>query len=291
LVVKAFEMIADGVTGTTRVRQWLADQGVSIGKNGLYRMLQNKIYLGIIEAFGLQERGAPPMVPLLSESLFYRAQVSLRPHNGPGTINRNNDEFPLRGTVLCPCGQALTASWSRGRTQRYPYYRCRTCSRVNVRRDAVEDAFVGELQGLNEALGLHDAGLQSLKSDWEASRADNSLARERLKTEETRIKALQRALVLKVVEGIVPDHLASEQIRDFEKRLSVIVAKLGPGADETGEPSIDAVLTFAKTFLSQVGSIWQGASIESKKRIQNTLFPGGFVLRLPSHPRTGSFFM
>lgn len=106
LVVKAFEMIADGVTGTTRVRQWLADQGVSIGKNGLYRMLQNKIYLGIIEAFGLQERGAPPMVPLLSESLFYRAQVSLRPHNGPGTINRNNDEFPLRGTVLCPCGQA-----------------------------------------------------------------------------------------------------------------------------------------------------------------------------------------
>ena len=41
------------------------------------------------------------------------------------------------------CEKPLTASWSRGRSHRYAYYRCqnRACRGVNIRREDVERLF------------------------------------------------------------------------------------------------------------------------------------------------------
>ena len=58
---------------------------------------------------------------------------------------RRHPDFPLRHFVRCAlCDRPLTASWSKGRSQRYAYYRCqnRSCRAVNVRREAMERLFV-----------------------------------------------------------------------------------------------------------------------------------------------------
>ena len=36
-----------------------------------------------------------------------------------------NEDFPLRGFVLCDdCGETLTACWTKGRGKYHPYYHC-----------------------------------------------------------------------------------------------------------------------------------------------------------------------
>ncbi len=73
---------------------------------------------------------------------------------------RNNPDFPLRHFVRYGrCDRPLTASWSKGRSRRYAYYRChnRACRAVNVRREETEQLFVdflGQLRPRPEYLRL-----------------------------------------------------------------------------------------------------------------------------------------
>ena len=65
-----------------------------------------------------------------------------------------NEDFLLRGSVLCSvCGKAYTASWSRGRNGRFPYFRCKTkeCPEHNksINRDIIEKEFKGILTRIN----------------------------------------------------------------------------------------------------------------------------------------------
>ena len=43
---------------------------------------------------------------------------------------------------------ACAGSAPRGRTRRYPYYHCRKCRGVSIRRDALHDRFVELLEAL-----------------------------------------------------------------------------------------------------------------------------------------------
>jgi site-specific DNA recombinase len=57
-----------------------------------------------------------------------------------------NEDFPLRGFVACAkCKETYTASWSKGRTAKFPYYRCRGkgCSERNkgIRKEILEKGF------------------------------------------------------------------------------------------------------------------------------------------------------
>ncbi len=57
-----------------------------------------------------------------------------------------NDDFPLRGMIVCSgCGSHLTGAWSKGRSERHPYYLCQNqgCiyKRKSLKRKDVEDGF------------------------------------------------------------------------------------------------------------------------------------------------------
>ena len=78
--------------------------------------------------------------------------------------NLDHPDFPLRRVVRCGrCDTPLTASWSRGRNRRYPYYHCRkkACGGTNVRKELLEDLFVSHLKALNvrpEVFRVLDSG-------------------------------------------------------------------------------------------------------------------------------------
>src|SRR4030095_9812577 len=91
-------------------------------------MLRKPIYAGRISLScwcGVETRGS--FLPIVSEPTFERVQAVL---SGRRTVKesreREHGDFPLRHFVRCSnCNLPLTASWSRGRSQKYPYYRCR----------------------------------------------------------------------------------------------------------------------------------------------------------------------
>src|SRR5207302_10988965 len=84
--------------------------------------------------------------PLISPETFDRIQERLAEKQKLPARKDLNQDFPLRGFVLCSsCDHPLTASWSRGKTKEFGYYRCATldctCRNKGIRADKMHDEF------------------------------------------------------------------------------------------------------------------------------------------------------
>jgi hypothetical protein len=64
-------------------------------------------------------------VPMVSREEFASVQQLIARRNRSLPHHDSRPDFPLRRSVRCAgCRHFLTGSFSRGRTQRYPYYFC-----------------------------------------------------------------------------------------------------------------------------------------------------------------------
>jgi hypothetical protein len=117
-------------------------------------ILQRPTYAGLVEApnwgVGLRKGHHEP---LISFSTHERIQARLKGTANAPARKDINEDFPLRGFVLCDdCEQPMTSCWSKGRTQHYPYYLCDTpdCAskRKSIRRADIEDGAESLLRSL-----------------------------------------------------------------------------------------------------------------------------------------------
>jgi len=196
LMRKAFELTATGLHTKTEVLRIVNDLGLRTTRKGanvtmqtFQQTLRNPIYAGwlTVKRWGVEPRRGN-FEPIVSDEVFDRVQavldgkaLSVTPHV------RSHPDFPLRHFVKCgECRTPLTASWSKGRTNRYAYYRCRTssCRAVNVAKAEFENEFVGYLGGLKPKPELMRLFKEIVLDVWRQKRAN---------TGET-IKALERKL-------------------------------------------------------------------------------------------------
>jgi site-specific DNA recombinase len=112
---------------------------------------------------------------LIDEATFHRVQAVL---SGRISITspreRNRPDFPLRGFVRCEsCGRPLTASWSKGRSDRYAYYHCRgsKCRAVNITKTQLEGLFAAELKRLQPTAGYMRLLKDTVLRAWQERKA------------------------------------------------------------------------------------------------------------------------
>jgi len=92
---------------------------------------------------------------IISEEVFNTVQERLNTKSVPH--KKLNEDFPLRGVVLCAhCRQALTAGWARGRNKSYGHYWCWNddCRATKVRRDDLHESFVSLLSRMEPTAEL-----------------------------------------------------------------------------------------------------------------------------------------
>lgn len=147
-VWKIFELYATGLHTKRQVLKIITEEGLRTRKGkklsaqSLDQMLHNPIYAGWLVVPKRAEKTRGNFEPLVSQETFDKVQAIMagkRPTVTPHV--RNRPDFPLRHFVKCGhCKRPLTASWSKGRTQRYPYYHCtnRNCDGLTVRKQALE---------------------------------------------------------------------------------------------------------------------------------------------------------
>lgn len=286
LVAKVFEKLASGSARPLDARLWLTKQGVKVSRSQFYRMICNRAYIGTIEAFGITQQAAPPFLPLVSEATFLKAREAFRPRRGPRTYQLDHPDFPLRGTVRCPCGNFLTACWARGRSKRYPYYRCKDCSRVNLGRALVEAKFSELLGSIQRRYELTPPVKASLVEAWEQDQEARIKRRGQLESEIASLTALQKAIAVKNAQGVLPDALAREQIEELEQKL---VEKRTQFEElRTDDVNIQAVLDHAERFLSNLQRSWQESGLAVRKHIQRFFFPSGATVEIEGNIRTAN---
>jgi site-specific DNA recombinase len=285
LITKAFELYGNGTETRSAVLRQVTLLGLTtqtgrkLTAQSFENLLRNPIYAGwvAIPAWNLKERGT--FKPLVTEELFDKVQdimdgkrTAIVPHI------RNHDDFPLRVFVSCEaCGQPLTGSWSKGRKERYPYYRCRNtkCKAVNVRKEVMERQFIALLHRLSPSRELLTLFRDVVLNVWRDKQADAQAQLAVVRGKLSTLTDRKNALMDKYLDGRIDQNTYDEQ----STRLSTDIAdtKTSLRAIETDDEQIEELLDFADGVLRDPAGLWAHASLNQRQRLQKVLFPNGLA--------------
>ena len=253
-------------------------------------MLCNVLYAGYIDypKWEISLRKAKHE-PLIDYETFLAIQERLKGRTRTRSGNDTEEDFPLRGFVLCDsCGRPLTGGWSRSKSgKKYAYYHCfkRGCERQgkSVPRQTIEDEFVKILSDLQPHKDVAKVAANMLRDLWDRNTAAVSDRRADLNKQVKRLKQDQEKLLDRILatenDTLVvayEERIArsqSEQARCEEKLAEL--GKASPSFDELFEHTLDV--------LSNSCDIWKNRDRDWK----SVLLKAVFSARLRYSPKTG----
>lgn len=283
LVRKAFEIYSTGNKTEQEVLRQITAMGLRTLKNktlshqAFNQMLRNALYAGIMEVKSWKKHKKATFKAIVSEPIFYRVQQILNGSPVMGKMHKKHrPEFPLRHFAKCQkCGRPLTASFSKGRKARYPYYRCPTVAcKINVKKEALESIFVEFLKQLTPDAENFRLLKRIILDVWKKKKAD---AFEMSKSVEQLVKELQARrqnlidafLYRKVIEKDVYD----EQLAILDEQIAL--TKMENHQAERNETDMQGALNYAEFVLADPSGFWKELSDEPRRKLQAVLFPQG----------------
>ena len=282
LVRKAFELFATGIYDRNGVLKLVTDMGLRtragkpLAPQRFADLLRNPVYVGKLQAWGISCLGG--WLPLVDEGTFNQVQVLLTGRRQPvAPKQRNHPDFPLRHFVRCGlCDKPLTASWSRGRSDRYAYYRCpgSKCGKVNVRRADLEGQFLDLLERLRPEPRYMNLFTAMVLEVWKRASDDVTARQEGLKKALADLEARKARLhdVYIYQQGIGRE-LYQEHLDQLNTDIAMAELDLHDARIEALD--VEGILDFARYVLVNAGRMWIEASLDQKQRLQAVLFPRG----------------
>ena len=148
-----------------RTKSWTtqdgkAREGVPLTKNFLYKLLDNRVYIGEAVHKGDAHAGEHPAI--IDRAVWDKVQA-VKTDNAPrkrAAATRATTPAPLKGLVTCAhCGRAMTPTHTRKKGRLYRYYTCMkainaghdSCPVRSVAAGEIETAVVGQVRALLRA--------------------------------------------------------------------------------------------------------------------------------------------
>jgi site-specific DNA recombinase len=283
LIRVAFDLVAEGVTPAEALRR-IHDLGLRTRKgaplplSSFHRLLRNPLYAGRIKvAWGVN--GPGDFKAIVPEEVFERVQRQLTGRATNKTAHRRSDnpEFPLRGFVRCSsCDSGLTGSTSHGRSQKYSYYHCYRCKSVRVTRHRLDADFITLLERLRPtegALRLFEAIVRDVYAQRRRGAVEASaLAERRVGELQRKLDNLEEAFIFKKSideQTYVP---LRDRLRDELRSAEIVMAH-----ECVEHRDVEVELASSAKVLCHASELWQGATLERRKRLQRALFPRGLA--------------
>jgi site-specific DNA recombinase len=283
-VRETFDLIAIGDHSIREVLDIVTDRGLRthrgkpVTAQSFGSMLRNELYAGIINLPVWDIRVVGDFRPLVSAETFEAVQRVLdgkRAAHNPRV--RNHPDFPLRRFVQCAeCGAPLTASWSKGRTKRYGYYRCPNadCRAVNARKEALERVFVEQLDHLQPRAEYFDLFTEIVTDIWNRRNRERHQLRSKLEANLAEVEAKGNQLVDAFIhEGKIDQSTYERQRHRLEEERALIEKQIGESV--TDDVDVTGILDFARHALLNARPLWVELDHVRKRRFQEVLFPDG----------------
>ena len=286
LVRSAFELFATGKYEQQQVLKKITAKGLrtrrgkKVPLQSFNSMLRKPIYAGriCISSWAIDRRG--DFVPIVSDETFHRVQVLL---SGRRTIaqsyTKQHPDFPLRHFVRCArCEKPLTASWSRGRSKRYAYYRCSMpeCKFVNAPKPVVENAFIELLRGLQPKPTYMRLFKAIVLDVWKAHQAEAANTSQLLRTRIDKISERKNRLdEAYIYERKIDDQ--TYQTQQIQLREEKALAEMELNEARVVELDLETVVNFAIEAIGDASRFWLDGTIDQKQRFQQMLFPSGIA--------------
>ena len=249
-----------------------------LSNNQVDNMLKNPLYAGYIEykPWGVSLRKGQHE-GIISYETFQRIQERLLGRAYAPTRKDLNLDFPLRGSVACVCGNALTSCWSKSSTgKRHAYYLCqsRQCEYKgkSIRRDVMEGEFENLLKQLTPTPGLMAAATGMFKTLWNHREATQQARQKTLEQESNDTGRKIEQLLDRIIDASSPmvAKALEKRIDDLQSQKLVIEEKLG----NCGRPirPYDEMYRTSLRFLQEPHKIWALGRFEDKRAVLKLAF-------------------
>ncbi len=215
--------------------------------------------------------------PIISFDIYNRIQDKLHGRMKAPARRDINEDFPLRGFVLCDCCNApLKGCWSIGRGGKYPYYLCHTkgCELYgkSIKRDDLEGDFEALLKEITPSpvmVKLVEDVVERAKDiklgSYEEIRAglmkDRKLVDHKIQQFLDRIVTTDSAILVATYE---------KQVKQLENQKAVIDERL----ENCGvvDESFEKVNRTALEFLANPHRFWRMADLTGKRIVLKAAF-------------------
>jgi len=283
IVKEALEGYASGrFTEQEDIRKFLEEKKIQGGKpvylDYVKRMLTRVFYAGYIEypPWEVSRRQAKHE-PIISIEVYERIQQRLKGKSTTHIKKILNDDFPLRGFVLCSeCKQPLTASWSTGRNKKFPYYRCKTkgCIERNksINREEMENSFqtiLGKIKPSESVLALTKAIVSDL---WMKKEGEILLKMNSIDKELRSLENEKRILLERITKALDENVIQAYEVKISEISDNMAVLKSSSESFSKHRPDIGTALGIVFDFLQNPLKRWKDGDIHTKKLVLRLVF-------------------
>jgi site-specific DNA recombinase len=299
ILQKAWQEFGTGIYTKAEMRRLLERRGVT-RRNGLRlpsqsidNLFRNPYYAGILVDPWSGEEYAGRHLPMVSAAEFARVQDVVLRRNRAIPHHRNREEFPLRGLARCPeCRAYLTASFSRGRSKRYPYYHCHNsqCARRGkaVRAEDAHDEFTKYLPVIAPKPELVDRLLEKVAQTAKDRERQAASHRNQMKDLAKQFdRELQELIHMRSQRLISDEEFAASKAALLEKREAV---QAGPTHPRLTAAEVRNKLAEIAAPLYNLPGTWKSIAPAVRARFQRLIFPVGFVIGLIRTAELGLLF-
>ncbi len=187
-----------------------------------------------------------------------------------------NEDFPLRGSIACECGNSLTAGWTKGRNKRYPYYYCqnKACGHYgkSIKRDKLEGEFEALLKRLTPKAELISIVGKMFDKVW-VHRAQSQQERQAvLASEKAQIERKINQLLDRIIEAETPTvaRAYEKKIKELEELKIIMSEKI----ENCGHPVRDRAGAYRTTleFIKKPFNLWKLGRFEDKRAVIKLAF-------------------
>lgn len=284
LIQRAFALYATGDYDRSEVLRTITALGLRTAKGRpvapqtFQSLLANPIYAGFLTVERWAEKRRGNFQPLIDEETFQRVQaISRRKSIGAGARKQYNPDFVLRRFVKCgSCKKPLTGSWSKGRNDKYPYYRCPNakCKAINIRRESLEKLFVEHLSKFSPKPEYTRLFNEIVLDVWHKKQATLMALAVSLRTCIDDLTAKkERLLEAFIYDKAIDRNTYRQQEAKLNEQLTI--AELELSEAQADEFDVESVLQLVEHLLSNAGRTWQEYVPDQRVRFQSILFPEG----------------
>ncbi|MCF8381782.1 MAG: recombinase family protein, partial [Bacteroidales bacterium] len=255
--------------------------GVDISKQKISAMWRNMFYCGLISNSLLDDIVKGQHEPMVDRGTFLKVQKIVEMNKQGYKIDRDADDRPLQGTLICPiCNQRMTGYLVRKKGRHY--YKCGKCLGVSINADTSDrmkknigahNLFVEVLNTyqLDEKyLDLFKLQLKRILSSTDMVKKNEEAIYTKQLTE---LKNKKDKLEERFAFGEIEQSLYDKFLCQIDGQIEELDAKYDFSGIDTSNLKIN--LNKAVEFTQNVSKYWVSGNLDHKKKIQKLMFPEG----------------
>ena len=282
LIKSAFQWKLNGMSDVD-IRAKLKKLGMTISKQSLSAMWRKPFYAGVNNNKLLDKCKEGNWEAVITKKDFLILQESLTKNNSSYRQTKNNDRFPLNGTIHCgKCESKLTHYTIHKKN--LDYYKCNACQGMNInanktKKSNLEGAhtmFYNTLKRYQLPDELTKMFIRELK---EVFLNHNKTHFDEKSIVKAKIKELEKDIET-VEEKYVTDRISTELYQKYTTKYTQEIHDLNESIEE-----IDFNLSNLENYIersielcSNIHNMWDKANFKLKQRIQKLVFPRGVKL-------------